>query len=220
MALLDVARRFELPVIEDSPYRELRFEGEQLPSLASLDRDGRVVFTSTFSKVLSPGLRVGWVAASPEVHERLVLAKQGADLHTSTLSQMLVAGYVERHGLDDHLARVRQVCRDRRDAMLGAIAELLPADVQVSRPAGGLFLWLELPAGCSSREWLARCVGHGVAFVPGDAFFPDGGGENAARLCYSDTSETRIVEGISRMAAALREMTIAQRLAWPERAVA
>jgi 2-aminoadipate transaminase len=218
-ALLEIARLHDLPVIEDSPYRELRFEGEQLPSLASLDVDGRVVFTSTFSKVLSPGIRVGWVCASPIILDRFVLAKQGADLHTSTLSQMLVATYLERHGLDDHLARVRHVCRERRDAMLAAVAELLPAEVRVSRPAGGLFLWLELPAGLSSRQWLKRCIDRGVAFVPGDAFFPNGGGEGAARLCYSDTVEARIVLGVSRMAAALRELDGARSLCWPQGAL-
>lgn len=220
LALLETARRFDLPVFEDSPYRELRFEGEDLPSIASLDTENRVVFASTFSKVLCPGLRVGWVAAAPPLLERFVLAKQGADLHTSTLCQLAVAGYLESYGLADHLERLRRVCRSRRDAMLGAVSRLLPSEVRASRPAGGLFLWLELPVGLSSRDWLKRSLECGAAFVPGDAFYPDGGGEHAARLCFSDTSEDRITEGIARLARALRQLPDAGRLSWPERAVA
>jgi 2-aminoadipate transaminase len=214
--LLEVAARLELPVVEDAPYRELRFEGDELPALAALDRDGRVIFTSTFSKVLCPGLRIGWVAAPGPALEKYVLAKQGADLHTSTLAQLLVSTFMEERDVDRHIASIRSVCRERRDAMLRAADEWLPREVRVSRPAGGLFLWLELPLGLETREWLWRCLAHGVAFVPGDAFFPNGGGENAARICFSGSPEAQIVEGVRRMAVALREMSGAERLSWPE----
>jgi 2-aminoadipate transaminase len=214
--LLEVAARLELPVVEDAPYRELRFEGDELPALAALDRDGRVVFTSTFSKVLCPGLRIGWVAAPGPALEKYVLAKQAADLHTSTLAQLLVSAFMEEQDVDRHIASIRSVCRERRDAMLRAADEWLPREVRVSRPGGGLFLWLELPLGLETREWLQRCLAHGVAFVPGDAFCPNGGGENAARICFSGSPEAQIVEGVRRMAVALREMSGAERLSWPE----
>jgi 2-aminoadipate transaminase len=214
--LLEVAARLELPIVEDAPYRDLRFEGEELPALFSLDRAGRVVFTSTFSKVLSPGLRVGWVAAPRAALEKYVLAKQATDLHTSTFAQLLVATFMEEQDLDRHVAGIRDVCRLRRDAMLRAAHEWLPQEVRVNRPAGGLFLWLEAPPGLDTREWLRLCLAHGVAFVPGDAFYPNGGGENAARLCFSDSPEARIDEGFRRMAAALRELPGAERLSWPE----
>lgn len=218
--LLALAERFDLRVIEDAPYRELRFEGEDLPALVSLDRGGRVVFLSTVSKILSPGLRVGWVAAPREVLEKYVLAKQAADLHTSTLAQLIVARLVREHDLTAHVAAIRRVCRERRDALLGAIGALLPTELRVSRPQGGLFLWLDLPPGLAARPWLERSLERGAAFVPGDAFYPSGGGEHAARLCFSGTPPDRIVEGVRRLATALRELDGAEALAWPKRVAA
>jgi 2-aminoadipate transaminase len=214
--LLRVAAQLELPIVEDAPYRDLRFEGDTLPALVSLDREGRVIFTSTFSKVLCPGLRVGWITAPRFVLEKYVLAKQAADLHTSTFAQLLVATFMEEQDLDRHVAAIRDVCRERRDAMLRATEERLPREVRAKRPAGGLFLWLELPDALDAREWLQRCLARGVAFVPGDAFFPNGGGLNAARICFSDSPAQRISEGVERMAAALRELPGAERLSWPE----
>ncbi len=214
--LVELAGRLDLPIVEDAPYRDLRFEGEELPALVSLDRDGRVIFTSTFSKVLCPGLRLGWIAAPRAALEKYVLAKQAADLHTSTLAQLLVATFLEQHDLDRHVSTIRSVCRGRRDEMLRAVQDWLPREVLASRPAGGLFLWLELPTGLDAREWLQRCLAHGVAFVPGDAFFPNGGGGNAARLCFSGTREREIREGVRRMAEALRELPGTAGLSWPE----
>ncbi len=214
--LLAAADRLDLIVIEDAPYRDLRFEGEDVPALVSLDGAGRVVFTSTFSKLLSPALRVGWLCAPRPILEKYVLAKQAADLHTSTLMQLLVATFARGRDLDAHVQGVRQVCRERRDRMLRAIGERLPGEVRVTRPAGGLFLWIELPPSFRAREWLRLCLAQGVAFVPGEAFFPNGGGENAARLCFSDSTDARIVEGVRRLAAALRQLPGAERLSWPE----
>ncbi len=220
LELVALAAEHDLVVIEDSPYRELRFEGEELPALVSLDRGGHVVFTSTFSKILSPGLRIGWVAAPPAVFEKYVLAKQAVDLHSSTLGQALVAAYMASHDLDAHIAGIREVCRARRDVMLQAIGERLPGELRSNRPRGGLFLWLELPAPLRTRDWLSRCLAHDVAFVPGEAFFPGSGGEQAARLCFSDSPPPRIREGVARMAAALRQLPDASRLAWPKPAAA
>ncbi len=208
LALLDVAARHQVPVVEDSPYRELRLEGEDIPTLFELDRTGLVIFLGTFSKIFSPGLRVGWVAARREMIEKYVLAKQGADLHTSTLAQLLIATFIDRFDLEAHIACVRRTCRARRDTMLAEIARSLPEEVAVTHPLGGLFLWLELPPAFGVRDWLQRCLAHRVAFPPGTGFFPNGGGEHAARLCFSDSPEPRIVEGVARMAAALAEMRV------------
>jgi DNA-binding transcriptional MocR family regulator len=219
-ALLEVAGRWDLPILEDAPYRELRFEGDDVPALLALDTTGHVIFTSTFSKIFSPGLRIGWVAAPPDVLDKYVLAKQGADLHTTTLGQVLISTFMQMYDLDTYIARTRAICRERRDVMIAAMKAQMPADVHFTEPQGGLFLWVELPPPLDARQWLRRCLDHGVAFPTGEAFFPNGGGENAARICFSDSPPPRIVEGVKRMAEALREVDGAESLAWPQRAAA
>jgi DNA-binding transcriptional MocR family regulator len=201
--VMEVADRSEVHVVEDNPYGELRFEGTPLPSLASFSRAGRVISLGTFSKVFCPGLRVAWVAARSSLHEKLVVLKQGADLQTSTLAQMQVARYLAEHDLDEDIARLIPVYRERRDAMLGALGEEMPTGVRYTRPAGGLFLWVELPEGVSARTLLDECLRNDVAFVPGGAFFPNGGHEETLRLNYSNMPVERIREGIRRLAAAL-----------------
>ena len=218
LQLLEIADKWDLPILEDAPYRELRFEGEDVPALLALDKNERVIFTSTYSKIFSPGLRVGWVAAPPPVLDKYALAKQGADLHTSTLGQVLIATFMQMYDIDMYIARTRGICRERRDVMINAMSQYMPADVHFTRPAGGLFLWVELPPPLDARQWLRRCLDHGVAFPTGEAFFPNGGGENAARICFSDSAPARIVEGVKRMSEALAEVDGARSLAWPQRA--
>jgi len=191
-------------VIEDNPYSEVRFEGEGLPALKSMDEEGLVAFLGTFSKIFSPGMRIGWVAAPGRIFEKYVLVKQGTDLHTSTLAQMQLAAYLEMFDLDANLARVREVYRRRRDVMVSALEREMPPGVRFTRPSGGLFLWVELPAQLDARRVLAACLERDVAFVPGGSFFPDGGHENTLRLSYSNMPEDRIEEGISRLGAVVR----------------
>jgi 2-aminoadipate transaminase len=205
-ALLEAASRFGVPVIEDRPYGELRFEGAPVPPLAALDSAGLVVHLGTFSKVFCPGLRIGWLVAARPLLEKYVVVKQGADLHTSTLSQMEIAAYLDRFSLDANVARIREVYHLRRGAMLAAIDREFPAGIRCTRPQGGLFLWVELPPSLNARELLARCVERDVAFVPGGSFFPNGGHENTFRLNFSNMPEARIAEGIHRIAEVLREM--------------
>ncbi len=207
-AVLDVCARHALPVLEDNPYGELRFEGTPLPSLLALDGAGVVIALGTLSKVFCPGMRIGWVIAPPDVLRRFVLLKQGTDLHTGSLVQRQAAAFIERHGLDDTIARLREVYRARRDAMLAAIAREFPAGVRVNRPQGGLFLWAELPEGVDARAVLRRALEQDVAFVPGAAFFPNGGHENTLRLNFSTASEERIAEGIARLGAVLRDAMV------------
>jgi DNA-binding transcriptional MocR family regulator len=203
--LLELARRYRIPVIEDAPYAELRFHGEPIPSLRALDDGSTVVFLGTFSKILCPGLRIGWLAASPWLRARYVLAKQGADLHTSTLSQMQLAEYLERYEPGQRLELIRQTYRHRRNVMVDALTAELPEGVRLTRPEGGLFLWLELPEHLDIRHILERCLEADVAAVPGGSFFPNGGHEATMRLCFASMPPERIVEGVRRLARVIRE---------------
>ncbi len=202
----EVVMRHSVAVVEDNPYGELRFEGMPLPPIKSFDTKGHVVYLGTFSKILSPGMRIGWLTAAKPLYEKYVILKQGGDLHTSTLSQMQVAAYLESFDMDQHLARLRAVYRERRDAMIRALEKEMPRCVSFSRPAGGLFLWAELPAHLDARELLRRSLELRVAFVPGGSFFPKGNKENTLRLSYSNMPVSRIEEGIRRLAQAVKEM--------------
>ena len=202
---MEVVERHDVWVVEDNPYGELRLEGESVPSLKSLDTKGRVVALGTFSKVFCPGLRIAWVAAELSVIERLVILKQGADLQTATLSQLQVNRYLEENDLDADIAKIIPVYRERRDAMLSALEKEMPAGVRWTRPEGGLFLWVTLPTNLNARTLLDECVRQNVAFVPGGAFFPNGGHENTLRLNYSNMPIERIREGVRRLAAAVRK---------------
>jgi len=203
-AFLEVASRFEIPVVEDSPYGELCFEGEPIPPLRALDNDNLVVFMSTFSKILSPGVRIGWLTANAALLNQYVLLKQSADLHTSTVGQLLVRGYMDCNDLDVDIAGIRELYRRRRDVMLETMDREFPPSVRYTRPKGGLFLWVELPEHVNARDVLEKCIERKVAFVPGGAFFPNGGHENTLRLNFSNMQEEQIVEGINRMADVLR----------------
>lgn len=214
--LVRLAARAGVPLIEDDPYGQLRYEGDHLPPLVMIESElhsnddeccysGNVIYLCTFSKTLAPGLRLGWVIAPVEVIERLVQAKQGADLHTSTFVQM-VAYEVARGGfLDRHVRRIRAVYRERRDAMLAALERHLPEEVRWTHPEGGLFLWATLPEGLDAQEILTIALEKGkVAFIPGGPFFPNEPEPNTMRLNFSYTSPERIEEGIARLGRVLK----------------
>ena len=203
-ALAAAARRHGVVIVEDHPYDDLRFEGDRLPPLMTLDPAGEIVFLGTFSKIFCPGLRIGWLTAPQHLFEKYVLVKQGVDLHTSTLSQRQLTLYLKLHDIDANIERMRELYRRRRDAMLQAMAREFPPEVTYNRPHGGLFLWVELPESLNARDLLAECGRRGVVFVPGGSFFPNGGHENTLRLNYSNMDEVRIAEGIRRMGAVLR----------------
>jgi DNA-binding transcriptional MocR family regulator len=207
--LAELAARFAVPVIEDAPYAELCFEGEPLPPVASLADGCTVVYMGTASKILSPGMRLGWVVTDSDIIRRYVLAKQGTDLHTSSLVQLLVARFMLDHDLEAHIARIRETYRVRRDAMITALEEHFPKDVSFTRPAGGLFLWVELPEGLDARELLDRALEEHVAFVPGESFFPNGGHDNSLRLNFSAMPKERIWEGVRRLGRVLSSVTVA-----------
>ncbi|MBI5543675.1 MAG: PLP-dependent aminotransferase family protein [Deltaproteobacteria bacterium] len=202
--VLEILARHDVPFIDDNPYGEVRFEGHHLPGMQALvEAAGPVLTLGTFSKVLCPGLRIAWIAGPRALLEKLVILKQGADLHTSTLDQMLVAAYLEAEDLEANLAKINAAYRIRRDAMLGALEREMPAGVSWTRPQGGLFLWLVFPEGVDARALLKASLAHDVAFVPGGAFFPNGGHENTARLNFSNMPPHLIEEGIRRLARSL-----------------
>ena len=204
--LLDLATELDIPIIEDAAYAMLRFEGERLPPIMALDvaRSGidraRTIYCGTFSKVLSPGLRVGWIVAGKPLIRRLVLIKQASDLNSATINQMVVHRMAEA-AFD---AQVEAGCahyRRRRDWMLSALERHMPVGVSWTAPQGGLFLWLSLPEGCDAAKLLERCIDEaGVAFVPGGAFFFDGRRRNTLRLSFSLAGEEEIEHGIARLA--------------------
>ena len=207
--MVDLANHYGVPIVEDDPYGQLRYEGEHLPAITVIDehtRDdcdvcyrGNVIYLSTFSKLLAPGLRVAWVVAPPEVIHKLAMAKQGADLQTATLNQMLVHEIAREGFLDQHIQKLRALYRERRDAMLSAMDEHFPEAVHWTRPQGGLFLWATLPEGIDAAVILQLALQENVAFVPGTAFFANGGGENTMRLNFSNAPPRQIFEGITRL---------------------
>lgn len=199
-------------VIEDAAYTELRYEGEAMPSLLALDiqtqgsiNQSRVIYCGTFSKTLSPGLRVGWIAASASLIDKLVLVKQASDLHSPTLNQMAVAAVAETN-FNAQLDKIRNAYRIRRDAMLSALSRHMPEGFSWSRPEGGMFVWVEGPRGMNGRALLQRAVKREkVAFVPGQAFFADGSGQECMRLSFSLANPDEIEEGVLRLARAIPE---------------
>ncbi len=203
--LIEVANRYEIPVIEDNPYGELRFEGAILPAIKSFDQKGLVVFVSTFSKTFCPGLRIGWIAADSHFIEKYVLIKQGADLHTSSISQREIAKYLELYDFEAHIRKIIQVYRNRRNAIVDAMQAHFPSDLVFTRPQGGLFTWVELPKTMKAVELLHHAIQQEVAFVPGDSFFPNRIVENTFRLNYSNMPDERIYEGIQRLAKVIRQ---------------
>jgi 2-aminoadipate transaminase len=197
--LLEVARRYSVPVVEDDPYGELRYSGAAIPPLAALDDEGLVIYLSTFSKTLSPGMRVGWAHASREVFGALVRAKQAADLHTNTIQQRAAARLLASFDFDAHVERIKTVYGERRDAMLAALAEHFPSQARWTRPEGGLFLWAELPEGVRAEELFEDAIAARVAFVPGAPFFAAEPRHNFMRLNFSNSSPDAIEEGIRRL---------------------
>ena len=214
-ALLTRAEELDCAIIEDAAYQGLRYEGGDVPPILALemalkgDLDAcRTIYCGSFSKTLSPGLRVGWVVAGAEVISRLVLMKQAADLHSSTINQMAIHKVAEA-GFDDHVVKLRAVYGRRREAMLSALEAEMPAGVEWTRPEGGMFVWLTLPVGLSGAFLLEHSIAtEKLAFVPGQAFFADGTGANSLRLSFSNNSETQIADGIARLGRSLRQQML------------
>ncbi|MEB2334531.1 MAG: PLP-dependent aminotransferase family protein [Anaerolineaceae bacterium] len=213
--LVEIADKYGVPIIEDDPYGQLRYEGEHIPSIVSLDSEyrgpngghysGNVIYLSTFSKLLAPGLRLGWVVAPPEVIQKLAVTKQAADLHTSSFNQYVAYEVAKGGFLDEHVKLIRATYKERRDVMIEMMEEMFPSGVTWRKPHGGMFLWSVLPEGMDSSEMLKRAIERKVAFVPGEPFHPNGGGKNTLRLNFSYSSPEIIREGMARLAETLKE---------------
>lgn len=207
--IIALGDRYGVPIVEDDPYGQLRYEGEHIPPVVVLDckqkgyengkYNGNVIYLSTFSKTLAPGLRLAWVIAPEEVIYKLIQAKQGADLHTSTFNQVIAHEVSQHRFLDSHVERIREVYSNRRNIMLDMIDEFFPEEAQFTRPHGGLFLWGSFPEWINTTELLPIAVEEKVAYVPGAPFFPNGGGENTLRLNFSNASDEDIMTGMNRL---------------------
>jgi 2-aminoadipate transaminase len=202
--LIRIAAEYGVPLFEDDPYRELRFEGVDVQGISELHKEN-VIYMSTFSKILAPGFRLGWVVAPEVVVARLVQAKQATDLHTSTFIQFVVAEVMKSGALAEHSKLIREVYGERRHIMTDAMAEHFPEGVKWTEPQGGLFLWVTAPEAIDTTDLLKDAIRQRVAFVPGTSFFPGGGGTNTMRLNFSNAQPDRIREGIKRLGTTLKE---------------
>jgi len=211
--LVALSDKYGIPIVEDDPYGQLRYEGEHISPLVvldrvNLDRDvgyklGNVIYLSTFSKVLAPGLRVAWIVAPPEVIAKLVQIKQSTDLHTSTFTQMVTYEAARDGFIDEHVKLIRATYKERRDAMLAALHDYFPPEVSWTHPQGGLFLWVTMPPGVDSSRLLDLALRQNVAFVPGEPFFPNGDTGSHMRLNFSNAQPEQIREGIRRLSIAV-----------------
>lgn len=206
---MEIVNRYEIPVVEDNPYGELRFEGEAMPALKSLDTKGLVIYLGTFSKILAPGYRIGWVCAEDEILAKYNFMEQAASLQASTIGQMETSKWIDMFDLDAHVATIREVYNKRRDVMLETLGKELPEGCTFTNPVGGLFAWVVLPESFNSEEKMKelqmKCIEKNVAFVAGGSFFPNGGHENTLRLNYSCMPEEKIVKGITILCQTIKE---------------
>ncbi|HIH90998.1 TPA: PLP-dependent aminotransferase family protein [Desulfurococcaceae archaeon] len=196
--LLELAEEYDFLIIEDDPYSHFMFEDVDFKRLRSMDKY-RVIYTSTFSKILAPGLRLGWVAAHPEVIDALEIAKQNADLHTPTFNQLIATEALKRGVVDRHIPKVKEAYKKKRDAMLNALEEYMDGAAKWTKPVGGLFVFVYLDENIDTKEMLPAALSAGVAYVPGSAFYVDGSGRNTMRLNFSYPDEEEIRVGIERL---------------------
>ena len=202
---IEVINKYDLPVFEDNPYGELRYRGESFPTLKSMDTKGLVSFLGTFSKIFCPGLRLGWIAGPHTIVEKFVMIKQSADLHTSNFDQGVADAYMDSYDLDAHVKEIVELYGHRRDLILKTMEEEFPEGVEFTRPDGGLFLWVTVPEGVSARKVFDKCIEQKVAAVIGDAFYPNDKTDRSLRVNYSCMPDDKIVEGVKRMAKAIKE---------------
>lgn len=205
LELIEVARKYDLIILEDSPYKEIRFDGEVYPTLFSMDPE-RVILLGTLSKTFAPGLRLGWVLADEQIIERLIVAKQSSDLCTPILNQEIAGRYLASGKFEENLKNTIELYRTKRDLMLKCLDEYMPEGVTWTKPNGGLFMLVTLPEGLNSRDLFDIAIKENVAFIVGDVFFCDGGGQNTMRLNFSYVTDEMMVEGVKRLATAVKKL--------------
>ncbi|MBX9956299.1 PLP-dependent aminotransferase family protein [Peribacillus simplex] len=197
--MIELANQYDVLIVEDNPYGAVRFAGEELPPVKHFDTENRVIYLSTFSKIFTPGLRLGWICAEESFIEKYVAFKQTADLHTDSLAQRITAKYMEIYDMEEHIKKIKAVYKTKCTEMMRSMKEFFPKNLSYSKPEGGLFIWVELPEGIDSTHILTECLKNNVACVPGTPFFPNGTQKNTLRLNYSNMSNEKIIEGIKRM---------------------
>ena len=202
---LEISSKYDLIIFEDDPYGELRFNGEHIKPIKSFDSEGRVIYMGTFSKVLSPGIRLGFIYANQEINKKLNLLKQGVDLCTNTFSQYLAAEYLKRGIIDKQIPKIVNLYKKKRDIMIEALETYMPKGTDFTRPDGGMFLWVTLKGNIDTEKLLKKALEFNVAYVIGSAFYPDGRGKNSMRLNYTFSKDEDIVEGIKRLSKAIKE---------------
>ncbi|MDH7507175.1 MAG: PLP-dependent aminotransferase family protein [Candidatus Thermoplasmatota archaeon] len=203
--ILDIASEYDFLIVEDDPYSEIFFEKKTIPPIKSFDTKGRVIYTSTFSKILAPGFRLGWVIASKEILDKLILAKQATDLCTNVFSQYIGYEYIHGGFLDDHIKKIRKLYKRKRDIMLESLNKYFPKNVKWTVPEGGMFIWITLPKSVDTRLMFQKALAKKVAYVTGDAFYPEGKNFNSMRLNFSYSDDEIIKEGIKRLAEVIKE---------------
>lgn len=204
-AFMDIVNKYDFPVIEDDPYGELRYDGDVVPSLKSMDTKGNIIFLGSFSKIFMPGLRVAWMVADPVIIDKVVKLKQAVDLQSSSFAQRQASYFIDMFDLDAHVEKIKALYGKRRTLMYDSMKEYFPEGVTFTYPEGGLFTWVTLPENMDAKEIMPKVLEKNVAYVPGGPFYPNGGNANHFRLNYSNMPEDRIVEGIKRLGAVLKE---------------
>ncbi|MCF6514678.1 aminotransferase class I/II-fold pyridoxal phosphate-dependent enzyme [Lactobacillus sp. S2-2] len=204
--LVSLANEFGTHILEDDPYGAIRFSGEFLPSLKSFDTEERVIYLSSFSKILAPGLRMGWLVADSKFMDKFLLMKQSADLHTDNLTQYIISQFMKNNDIKQHIKLISEAYKNRADLMIKQIDKKFPEGVKHSNPEGGMFIWVELPGNIDSDELFKICIKNNVAFVSGSAFYPNKVTKGTFRMNFSNMSDEQIILGIDRMAKAIKEM--------------
>jgi 2-aminoadipate transaminase len=203
--LLDIASEYDFIIIEDDPYGELIFEGESIPPIKSFDKKGRVIYISTFSKILAPGFRLGWAIASKDILDKLILSKQAADLCTNIFGQYIAYEYIKSGYLDKQVEKIKKLYQTKRDIMLDSLKKYFPKEAKWIVPDGGMFIWITLPKRINTNLLLQKAIAKKVAYVAGDAFYHDGGNYNSMRLNFSYSEDNLIIEGIKRLGEVIKE---------------
>ena len=206
MNVIEVAKKFNLLIVEDSPYREIRFDGESMPMIYSLDKEGRTMLLGTFSKTFVPGFRLGWIMAPKPIIDRLEIVKQSVDLCAPVFNQFIAAKFIKKGYFDKNIERIKVNYCAKRNSMIAAFEKYMPEGVTWTNPDGGLFLFVTLPQGYNATDLFKLAVKEDVAFVIGEAFHCDGSGKNTLRINFSYMNEERAEEGVRRLANAIRKL--------------
>ncbi|NIM46877.1 MAG: aminotransferase class I/II-fold pyridoxal phosphate-dependent enzyme, partial [Candidatus Aenigmarchaeota archaeon] len=203
--ILEIAKKYNLIILEDDPYSELRYSGKFIPPIKSLDKHDIVIYTSTFSKILSPGFRLGWVVANEKIIRKMVIAKQGADLCTNTFVQWIAEEYLRSELIDKQIPKIRKMYKRKRDLMFKALEKHFPKGTKWTGPDGGMFLWVTLPGHINTKQMFEEAIKEKVAYVHGAAFCVDGKGHNSMRLNFSNAEDKKIDIGIKRLSKIIKK---------------